>query len=311
LQLLQGYLQRVVNGINKSKMVKTLNTFQINIAGIIIRIDSQIDFSRFADISFYNGFISRVKAPHCKLFLKNELSPALELGSPIFNPAGNWQLFKMRDGKIALNAGRVFGRNRFDELIVCNSDYSRGVIYKKEISELFRRFFDQFIIINILSAKKGFLLHSSGVIWQEKGLCFSGRSGVGKTTLIRLFEKETDRRDLLSDDRLAIRRIGGKWHVFGTPWHGDAPVASSKGAVLKALFFIRHSSRNSLRKLSSFECCRQLMTHGFVPYWDEEAVQRVLDSFNLIAKEVPAFEMGFLPDKRILRVIDKEAFKDS
>jgi hypothetical protein len=31
-----------------------------------------------------------------------------------------------------------------------------------------------------------------------------------------------------------------------------------------------------------------------------------LDSFNLIAKEVPAFEMGFLPDKRVLKLI-KEA----
>lgn len=292
-------------------MAGILNTFQIKIVDIVIRIDSRIDFSRFADIGFYNGFMSRVKTPHCKLFLKNELSPALELGSPIFNPAGNWQLFKTSDGKIALKAGRAFGKNRFDELIVCDSDYSRGVIYKKEISELFRRFFDQFIIINILSRKNGFLLHSSGVIRQGCGMCFSGQSGAGKTTLIRLFEKETDRQDLLSDDRLAIRRIGGKWHVFGTPWHGDAPVASSKGACLKALFFIRQSPCNYLRKLSLPECCRQLITHGFVPYWDEQALQRVLDSFNLIAKEVPAFEMGFLPDKRILKVIDKEAFKDS
>lgn len=292
-------------------MAKPLNTFQINIAGIVVRIDSQIDFNGFIDIGLYNGFMSDIKSCHCKLFLKNELSPALKLGSHIFNPAGNWQLFKISGGKNVLKAGRSFGKNRFDELMVCNSDYSRGTIYKKEISELFRRFLDQFILINILSAKKGFLLHASGLIWQYSGICFSGRSGAGKTTLIRLFEKETERRNLLSDDRLAIRSIGGKWQVFGTPWHGDAPIASSKGAVLKALFFIRHSSRNSLRKLSSFECCQQLIAHGFVPYWDEQALQRVLDSFDLIAKEVPAFEMGFLPDKRILKVIDNKALKDS
>ena len=44
--------------------------------------------------------------------------------------------------------------------------------------------------MNLLSQNKGFLLHASGVVWEGKGLCFSGLSGAGKSTLAVALERE-------------------------------------------------------------------------------------------------------------------------
>jgi ATPase subunit of ABC transporter with duplicated ATPase domains len=178
-------------------------------------------------------------------------------------------------------------------------------MYQKNVFELFRRFIDQFLVINLLSRRSGFLLHASGVVWKGKGICFVGPSGAGKSTLLNLFSGEIDRKSLLNDDRLALRRYGKRWRVFGTPWYGESRVSSSAGAPLSTLFFIRHSEHNYVRKLSPGEVCRQLMVQAMIPLWDADAMSRVLGTFQDLIENIPAFELGFLPDKSAVELIKK------
>ncbi|MBI5188251.1 MAG: ATP-binding cassette domain-containing protein, partial [Nitrospirae bacterium] len=273
-------------------MYKPLNRLSIDIADIIISVDSHIDLNRFADIDFYKDFRTETNSPHCHLELRLEEPPNLRLNKCIFNPAGNWQLSHI-DGRNVLQVG-VKGMP--DEVVIFNPDYTKGIIYKRHVFELFRRFIDQFILINLLSDRRGFLLHSSGLIWQGKGICFVGPSGAGKSTLIKLLRGEVKEKDLLSDDRLAVRKYRNKWFVYGTPWYGELPVASMAKAELKGIFFIRHSPENYLRRLSLSEGLPQLIKNSLIPFWDKSAVLNVLDIFKRILGEIPCFEMGFSPD---------------
>jgi hypothetical protein len=274
----------------------------VNIAGLTIKVDSAVDFARFADFGFYGSFITDGRASYdCRLDHKISPPPGNLPPGDNFGPE-NWRLSRS-GSKNVLTVGPAQKKGSTGNVVVFNSDYSAGTMYQESVSELFRRFIDQFLVINLLSRRDGFLLHASGVVWNGKGICFIGPSGAGKSTLLDLFGKEVPRESLLNDDRVALRRSAGKWRVFGTPWYGESRVSSPAGASLSTLFFIRHSKKNYVRKLSGPEVCRHLMVQALVPLWDEEATSNVLSTFEDLISSIPAYELGFLPDESAVSLV--------
>ncbi|MFH0940406.1 MAG: hypothetical protein V1840_00935 [Candidatus Omnitrophota bacterium] len=275
----------------------------LDIAGIVIRVNSEIDFSRFKDLHMVEDFQSEKGPPFdCRIFLQSGLPSLSRKKSFVFNPADNWKLFKTDKG-ILVEVGTPYRDGGCDEVILLNEDYSRGSVYKRNVVSLSRYFLDQFLLINLLSRRQGFNLHAAGLIWNNQGLVFSGRSGAGKSTLLKLFSGDSGTRTSLNDDRIIIRKIDSKWKIFGTPWHGDLPIVSPESAPLKAIYFIKHSSKNYIRYLSSAETCQALFQHSLLPYWDEYEMGLVLDSFALLMLDIPAYELGVVPDKRIVKFV--------
>ncbi len=281
-----------------------LNTLSIKIADIVIRVNGGIEMEAFNDFGFYKDFVvPNGSSCHCQFKYTLGSPPELALGKDPFYTQ-NWQLAKS-GGKNVLCVGPKPKKGIADNVIVFGASYRKAAMYQKSVIELFRRFIDQFLIINLLSQNQGFLLHASGVVWEGKGLCFAGPSGAGKSTLLDLFKDEVARECLLNDDRLALRKYGNSWRVFGTPWYGESQVSSSNSADLSAIFFIRHSKRNYLKKIPASEICPQLMVLGLLPLWDAKAASRVLAVFQNFIQNIPAFELGFLPDKSALDLIKK------
>jgi len=279
-----------------------VNTLSIKIADIIVRVDCVIEFERFNDFGFYGNFVVKDGSfYHCRLQHTIGPPPELVLNKEPFYTQ-NWQLATAGAKKV-LRVGPEPKKGKADNVVIFNHDYRKGIMYQKSVFELFRRFIDQFLIINLLSQNNGFLLHASGVVWEGRGICFAGLSGTGKSTLLDLFKDEVAGDCLLNDDRLALRSNGNKWRVFGTPWYGESRVSSSAGAVLSVIFFIRHSKHNYIRKLSASEICPQLMVLTLLPLWDEEAASRVLSTFEDLISNIPIFELGFLPGKSAVNLI--------
>lgn len=278
------------------------SSLSIKIADIIIRVDSAIEMEKFNDFCFYKDFVvTDSSSYHCRLKHTTGQSPDLVLGKDPFY-THNWQLSKAGENNV-LCVGPKPKKGKADNVIVFDHDYKEAVMYQKSVIELFRRFIDQFLIMNLLAQNKGFLLHASGVVWKGKGICFSGPSGAGKSTLLDLFKDEVSGECLLNDDRLALRNYGNSWRVFGTPWYGESRVSSSNSADLSAIFFIRHSKHNYIKKISAAEICPQLMALGLLPLWDDLATSRVLETFQDFIQSIPAFELGFLPGKGVVDLI--------
>lgn len=280
-----------------------MRSVSIQVADIAVNLDSAVSIDRFGDYGLYKDFIAPpVSNADCRLELTISPAPKMDYDIGSFNALGVWRLSKSGEDNI-LQLGPPPKRGLPKNVVVFNSEYSAGKMYQKSVFELFRRFIDQFLFINLLSRREGFLLHAAGAVWKGKGLCFIGRPGAGKSTLLKLFSERVERKCLLNDDRLALRRFGGGWRVFGTPWHGEFPVACPDGADLGTLFFIRHADHNYLRRLSAGETCRHLMVHGFIPLWDGAAMRDVLDSFQDLTSNIPAFELGFVPDESAIDFI--------
>lgn len=108
--------------------------------------------------------------------------------------------------------------------------------------------FLQVLLINYLAYRnQGIFTHSAGIKDLDgSGLLFAGKSGAGKSTTARLWHKHSKAR-VLNDDRIIIRKLNGKFFIYGSPWHGefsDYLSSEVESACLKKIFFIRHFSKN-------------------------------------------------------------------
>lgn len=72
-----------------------------------------------------------------------------------------------------------------------------------------------------LSDYDALVFHSAVVVMDGNAYAITARSGVGKTTHLRLWLKAFgDRAYILNGDKPTVRRIDGRIYVSGTPWRG-------------------------------------------------------------------------------------------
>jgi hypothetical protein len=162
---------------------------------------------------------------------------------------------------------------------------------------------DELLYTHMLAIGKGVEIHGFGMADRdESGVLFVGQSGAGKTTIARLWEQEPGVR-LLSDDRIIVRRIDGKFWMYGTPWHGDAGIADPGRARLEKLYFLRHGARNELNPLSSSEEVAQLFTCVFIPFYNRSAVDFTLGFLEIMTGNLPCYELSFIPDTSVIELL--------
>lgn len=68
-----------------------------------------------------------------------------------------------------------------------------------------------FIIIKLLSVSDGFVLHSSAIKLNKKALIFTGASGAGKSTTVKLLQGKFS---ALEDDRVIIKKVNNQFYFF-------------------------------------------------------------------------------------------------
>jgi len=162
----------------------------------------------------------------------------------------------------------------------------------------------ELLVLNYLARGRGVILHSCAVARDGMGLVFVGESGAGKSTLARLWAQELGV-TILSDDRAIVRKTGGTFRVYGTPWHGEAAFSSPLAAKLERIFFLRHGETNTLRARTGTAAVSHLLTCSFLPYWDAEGMAFSLEFLTELAAAVPCQELTFTPDRRALELVEK------
>jgi len=162
----------------------------------------------------------------------------------------------------------------------------------------------ELLVLNYLAQGRGAILHSCAVARDGRGLIFVGESGAGKSTLARLWAQEPGV-TILSDDRAIVRKTGGTFRVYGTPWHGEAAFSSPLAAKVERIFFLRHGETNEVRARTGTAAVSHLLTCSFLPYWDAEGMAFSLEFLTELAAAVPCQELAFTPDRRALELVEK------
>ena len=135
-------------------------------------------------------------------------------------------------------------------------------------------------IANILPSFDAFVLHAAVVEVDGGAYGFLAKSGVGKTTHIKLWKKLLGNNlTFLNGDKPIIRIINNIPVAFGTPWCGKENYGTNTFACLKSLTFIERSMDNKIEDLDKTNVIKRLIHQVFLPS-DEVLSIKTLDLLN-------------------------------
>jgi hypothetical protein len=142
------------------------------------------------------------------------------------------------------------------------------------------------------------LIHASGVFDGTHGRLFSGFSGVGKSTMAELWQASGA--EVINDDRLMLRKLGGRWWMFNTPmYYSDVP----KKAPLDFIYLPYHHPTNLYERGTGIQTSMRFMAHCIQHGYSEKQVQWHLDQVMDITKNIPITRLGVVPTMEILTFI--------
>jgi hypothetical protein len=159
---------------------------------------------------------------------------------------------------------------------------------------------DQLLLAYLLAPRQGLVLHAAGIQMQRQGIVLAGRSGAGKTTVMRQLGQ---RFSGLSDDRVIVRNHDSKPHVYGTPWAGEGRVASAAVARLRALLLLHQASEPRLVPITTSDAIRQLLPTASILWYDRQRMDLALGFLESMLAQVPAYELYFRPDPSVIDLI--------
>jgi hypothetical protein len=248
--------------------------------------------------------------------------PPLKLEAKLFDSGSVWAIYRS-DGvyEMTFNSD-IFGPAPY-QVVVVDARFESGDLYVRPVTDPRRAGkptkaphrglhavapaaypLDEVFMVNLLARGRGIEFHACGVSRGDKGMIFTGTSGTGKSTLGRLWKDSKDAL-VLSDERIIVRRTDGCFRMYGTPWRSDAGASSPKSVPLEKIFLIKHSPENYVLPLKASEAASRLFVRCFPTFWDEPGLAYTLDLAGQIAEQVPCYELGFVPDHRVLDFVNE------
>lgn len=263
--------------------------------------------SRFASPLYRSFVVSAVlekKNSTIPIYLKNDIWPEVKRRGKIFDTQDSWTMY--RDGRgfwlslAPVQQDKPLWIARFDRRVNRVTIYCQSlppVGGKRKIVNLPIEYpLDQLLLMYFLAPRQGMLTHAAGVARGGKAFIFPGASGAGKSTFSGLLA-EARIGKLLSDERMIVREIDGAMQAFGTPWAGTAGIARNASAPLAGIFFLKHGQNNNIEKLTAGAALDKFLPLISIPWYDPDAMARIIAFAKQVVAQVPAYELCFKPDR--------------
>lgn len=259
--------------------------------------------------SIYQPFLNRTPSGSSSLTLRIRLElddlPDTGKMTKVFDTDQSWSLYLDHDDYLmALNPAGLKGEAtwvaRFDRsfskiAVYCGDRLIRETETGRKVLNPILYPLGQLLLIHVLAQNQGALIHAAGLELRGQGHVFPGCSGAGKSTLSRLL-KGLENMELLSDDRIVIRKMGKTFQAYGTPWPGELGIAANKNVPLASIFFIRHGVEHAIKKISPLEALEKLMPVLSMPWYDRSLVMEMFTFCETLIATVPAYELSFKKD---------------
>jgi hypothetical protein len=245
----------------------------------------------------------RIRAGWADLFEESK-------GKKLFDSGALWQLYRDNGSYLFRFASSAFGSLPY-KIARFNRDFTSGEVY------LHRAYFppghplypleyplDELLIVNLLAQGKGVEVHACGIVDSNgNGHLFVGQSEAGKTTMAKLWQNEPGI-TILSDDRIILRKVDKKIWMYGTPWHGEAMLASPSQAPVTAVYFLEKGQKNELLAQKTSHSISRLFACSFPPFYNRDALDFTLNFLEGVVKRVPCSELKFTPDESVKEFIE-------
>lgn len=290
---------------------------QVKIGGVTISATGDDTCPPFVLEKSHEPFAVHHAKPDISLKVRCGEVPAGDLTEPVFEGVKPWGLYRHQD-RFYLHLSPKFAGDRPYGLAVLDNSFTSGELHMpppetgadadltpgetEDDAFPFGYPLEELLMINHLARwKLGVIVHAMGIVDAGRGILFCGVSGAGKSTLAGIWGK-TDV-TLLSDDRIIIRPEDDQLLMYGTPWQGDAEIASPASAPLEKLYFIAHAPRNQVTPLTKAEAATRLLVRCFPPFYDRQGMDNILELISRIVAKIPAYDLGFVPDQSLVDFI--------
>jgi hypothetical protein len=162
---------------------------------------------------------------------------------------------------------------------------------------------DELLLTNWLSLGRGVEVHACAVVDHDGcGYLFAGHSGAGKTTMARQWLGGSGV-SVLSDDRVVLRKIDDRIWMYGTPWHGDEPLASPARAEVTRGFFLEHAASNQAEAVGGATAVAKLLARSFPPFSSAAGLEATVSLLAEIVQRIPFADFGFVPTPAVRDVV--------
>jgi len=277
---------------------------KLEIGGIVLALKLHGDGGSFEMADVYRAFLSHRRS-EASFALRYGSPPDLKSAEEVFDSGGSWKLYRDQERWCFALQSPALGFEPY-QIAITDSDFSKGDIYTRarETGRSPSPFplgypLGELLIVNLLSQGRGVLLHSCAVSDNGHGFVFVGTSGAGKSTMADLW-KNHEGITILSDDRIIVRKMGGRFWAYGTPWHGDVKLSSPERVPVDGIFVLRHGEENSAAPLGARTALTSLFVRSFPPYWNPEGMAFTLEFLGRMSKAIPCYDLGFVADEGVI-----------
>lgn len=139
----------------------------------------------------------------------------------------------------------------------------------------------------------GFMMHASAIGYHGKAYLFSAPCGTGKSTHTRLWQKYLGKEQVvyINDDKPAIRKMGGVFYAYGTPFSGKEDLSTNIKLPLGGIVYLSRAAEPCIRRVDVVDAVKNLLWQTARPY-SAAGMDKILNLFEELLQSVPIYEMG-------------------
>lgn len=231
-----------------------------------------------------------------------------------------------RVGTIDLSGGKIINQTEYYDTVLYNdynvqlqrdgNDYIGAIIYKQNTIELIMFAIDfnleyllsQYAFLYILNQMKNTMfIHGSSIFVNNKGILFCAKSGTGKSTHRKLWERLGNAICINDDKNVVVDENNELW-LYPNPWSGKHQIDNNIKAKLGAIVFLYQNKENVVSKIKPIEGLRLLLGQVSQPGSDN------LDNWNKMIDEIillPMYRYGCNMADEAYSVLNKRLGEDN
>lgn len=194
--------------------------------------------------------------------------------------------------------GEYYAHRRFD-FINNRIDITFSPDAKNKLR--FRLVLNTFGIEDCAVQKSSVVFHASFIDYFGRGVLFTGKSGVGKSTQARLWN-EYKNTEIINGDKAFLYFDKDNAYVSGLPFSGSSGISENKALKLFAVVSLEQSEINEAAALTPMDTFRTLINSSYFTPIDTESVTSVLEN---IAKKIKACRLKCTPDYVACDILQK------
>ena len=186
-----------------------------------------------------------------------------------------------------------------------SSNSNDGHVYvNEEISALYRKIADLLVEDNII------VFHGSSFEVNGNGFLVTARSGVGKSTHVKLLEEVIgDDFKYINDDKPLVK-VSDDIIVYSNPWNGKERRGNNISAPLKAIIFLNRALDNSYKKINNKEeIYIKMLSQIYLPK-DKLKREKALKIADRLLKNVNFYEINVNKDVQSAKMTYERIIKD-